>query len=392
MKNSNPDIIIVGAGLVGMTMACSVAAKGFEVCVIEFADLDKIRAKASDGRTCAVSYGSSQIFDKIGIWEDLQKHGGKINDIRIVDGESPLFLHYDHKIIGDNPMGHIIENYHIREALFNKAKTLDNLQIIAPAKYTNIEFSQTGVSVELEDGRNIKAQLLIAADGRNSRVRELCNIKSTSWPYKQTGIVCTAWHEKNHNNTAIEKFLPAGPFAILPMKGGHHSSIVWTEPDNLAKLFMQMDEAEFLEHFQSRFGDFLGELKITSPRFSYPLSFNLAHTYTSQRMALIGDAAHGMHPIAGQGFNLGIRDVPVLTKLITDAKNTGLDIGKPSILQSYEELRKFDNVSLLSVTDSLNRLFSNNNFALKHARRIGISAINKAPKLKKFFMKHAMGQ
>lgn len=383
--------IIIGAGLTGMTMACSLAANDIPVTVIEQADINDIRKKESDGRTSAISYGSVEIFKKIGLWDTMQDHAGAILDIHITDGNSPVFLHYDHKLVGSHPMGYIIENYHIRESLFKRAAELKNLTIISPAKYTSVERNQNNVRVTLENGEVLDAALLIAAEGRMSKIRKQAGIKTTGWTYDQHGIVCTVKHEKNHDGIAYERFLAAGPFAILPMQGGYHSSIVWTEKSELAPLFMAMDDVEFLEHLESRFGDFLGRLEVVGKRFCYPLALSHAARYSDTRLALIGDAAHGIHPIAGQGFNLGIRDVPVLTDLIVQQKNLGLDIGTASILSEYEKLRKYDSTSLIAITDILNRLFSNNIFPLKIARQIGLGAIEKLPGVKKFFMRHAMG-
>jgi 2-octaprenyl-6-methoxyphenol hydroxylase len=385
------ETIIIGAGLVGMVMACSLAKNGVSVIVIESGDLKKINARESDGRTSAISFGSSQIFNEIGIWQKLKEHGGEILDIRVTDGASPLFLHYDHKLVGDNPMGHIIENYYIRSALFSQAAELPNLKIIDNTKYKSIDRDANKVTITLENGEIITASLLIAADGKNSAIRQKAGIKTSNWSYNQCGIVCTVAHEKHHENIAVEKFLPAGPFAMLPMHGGHHSSLVWTETAALAPLFMKMNEAEFLEQIALRFGDHLGVLQVKGGRFSYPLSLMQASRYTDTRLALIGDAAHAIHPIAGQGFNLGIRDIPPLTKLILDAKNLGLDIGSDSILSEYAKTRSFDSITMLTITDLLNRMFSNDIFAIKHARRIGLAAVNKLPAVKKFFMKHAMG-
>jgi 2-octaprenyl-6-methoxyphenol hydroxylase len=390
--NKNVDVTIIGGGLMGMVMACSLAQNNVSVIVIEAEELAKINARESDGRTSAISSGSAKIFDSIGIWQDLLKHSGEILDIRVSDGDSPLFLHYDHALVGDEPMGHIIENHIIRKALFERASKLKTLEILDSCRYVSIERNTNNAITTLENGDKITSALIIAADGRNSRVRSEASIHATQWSYNQSGIVCTVKHEKHHHGVAVEKFLPAGPFAILPMCGGHHSSLVWTEKTNTTPLFMKMSDAEFLEQLQLRFGDFLGKLEVVGNRFSYPLSLSLARQYSETRLALIGDAAHAMHPIAGQGFNLGIRDVPPLTQFIIEAKNLGLDIGSSSVLEKYSKARKFDNISMLAITDLLTRLFSNDIPPIKYARRIGLATVNKLPILKKFFIKHAMGE
>lgn len=390
-KNINTEVIIIGAGLNGMALACSLAQNGVEVVVVESSDIEKIKAKESDGRTSAISQGSSKIFQAMDLWDEMSKKAQPILDIRVTDGESPLFVHYDHKMVGDEPMGYIIENSHIRNTLFKKANSYSNLRIIDNVRYEEVKFGSYNVCISLNNGSNIQSQLLIGADGKKSNIRKIAGIKSVSYDYKQTGIVCTVEHEKNHSGVAVEKFLPVGPFAILPMFGGYHSSLVWTEPSDLAPLYMRMNDSEFLEQISLRFSGYLGKLKLSGERFSYPLSLVHAKKYTAQRMALVGDAAHAMHPIAGQGFNLGIRDVPALTKLIVDAKNSGIDIGISSVLDEYEELRKFDSLSLLATTHTLTKLFSNNIFPINHLRKAGLATVNNILPLKKFFIRHAMG-
>ncbi|MCE3233570.1 MAG: 2-polyprenyl-6-methoxyphenol hydroxylase [Rickettsiaceae bacterium] len=393
MKNNTTktEVIIIGGGLTGMLMACALAQKQISVALIESEDLQKLNAKESDGRTSAISYGSAKILDHVGIWHELLEHAGPILDIRVTDGESPLFVHYDHKMVGDEPMGHIIENHYIRKALYEKAVQHKNLTILDNTRYTLIDYTPYNATVTLADGKTITSSLVIAADGKNSSVRQSAGIKTTSWAYNQHGVVCTVKHEKSHHGVAIEKFLPTGPFAILPMHGDHNSSLVWTEKSELAPLFMKMNDAEFQEHLELRFGGYLGKLEVIGKRFSYPLSLCLAQQYTSQRLALIGDAAHAIHPIAGQGFNLGIRDIPPLVSAIYEAKNLGLDIGSSGVLSSYAESRKLDNITMIAITDLLTRLFSNNILPIKHARRLGMGIVNRIPVLKKLLIKHAMG-
>lgn len=384
------QIIIIGAGLAGMTMAIAAAKAGSNVIVIESSDLNTINSKTSDGRTCAIAYGSAKFFEHIGVWDKMKKHAGAIDDIRVTDCNSPLFLHYDHKLLGDEPMGYIIENYYLREALFEKAAAYKNIKIID--KENILEVNNQASSVEVKtSSQKFTANLLIVADGRISKTREMLGIKTIYHDFEQTGIVCTVEHEKNHENTAQERFLPAGPFAILPMQGGHHSSLVWTEETKIAKLLASLPEDEFMTQLQKRFGDYLGQLKLVGKVFTYPLVLAHARKYTATRAALIGDAAHGIHPLAGQGFNLGIRDIELLYKLISKNIASGIDIGSENILNEYEKLRKFDSLSLIAITNWLNRIFLNKNLAVKTARRLGMAAVNKTPALKKIFMKHAMG-
>lgn len=391
MKNTHTDVIIIGGGLVGLSLAVALGDAGVKVAVIEVFDPKKMDDAGFDGRVSAIAYGSRRMFEATGVWNDMAKHAGEILDIRIVDENSPLFLHYDFKDVGTEPMGHIIENRFLRSALFKAAGTNKNIKIFAPATYDKIEYSESNVIVSLDNKVKIEGKFLVAADGKNSQIRKQAGIKTINVDYKQTGIVCMVKHEKKHEGIAVEHFLPAGPFAILPMKGGNHSSLVWTEKSELAPLFMAMDDTDFSKQVEKRFGKWLGKLEVVGPRWNYPLTLTFADEYISQRMCLVGDSAHAIHPIAGQGFNLGLRDVAVLAELVADTKNLGLDIGGGVMLESYQRARRVDNIQMIAVTDSLNRLFSNNIMPIKLIRRLGLSAVNKTLPLKKLFMKHAMG-
>lgn len=421
-KSMKTDITIIGAGLVGMTAACALAQLGLDVVVIDSADLDEARKKESDGRTCAIAAGSAKFFEEIGVWEDMRQHAGEIRDIRVTDGNSSIFLHYDHALIGTEPMGYIVQNYHLREALFKKAASLPNIKIIAPARYSDVQFNDDGcvVSCHCEEPRplrsgdvaiqkidsmdchaplamTIESRLLIAADGKNSNIRKLAGIRTHEWNYNQSGIVCTIAHENHHQFTAQERFLPTGPFAVLPMEGGYHSSLVWTEETNLVPIYMAMSNDELVEQITLRTGEYLGKISLASRIFSYPLSLCKAKTYIGKNLILIGDAAHAMHPLAGQGFNVGIRDVEELVRsgqrsVISGQKEkTGTWNLEPGTLSSYEKARMADSIALLGITDILNRAFSNDIIPLRIARRFGMGLVNKSTPLKKFFMKHAMG-
>lgn len=389
------DVVICGGGLVGMTLGCALAGVGMDVVVID-RDQFQVREDAGyDGRASAISYGSAQVFKSMGLWDHLHQDASPIKDIRVVDGHvlrgiAPLFLHYDHTDIGDAPFGYIIENRATRTALHKLAETLPNLVQIAPAGVKELRNSPTGALAVLDDGREIRASLAVAADGKFSQLREAAGIKSTTWDYDQTAIVCTVQHKRSHEGTAVELFLPGGPFAMLPMTEDR-SNIVWSEDRDLVADYMKLDDAAFLAELSRRFGEWLGEIKLVGPRFAYPLSFSLARTYTAERMALIGDAGHGIHPIAGQGFNLGIRDVAAMAEVLVDAKRLGLDIGAGTVLQSYEQRRRFDNVMLGAVCDGLLRLFSNDEPTVRLARDIGLATINQLQPVKKLLMRHAMG-
>lgn len=385
MKNEF-DIIIAGAGMVGLSLAIDLARAGLSVAVLEKTTLSAQLEPEFDGRVCAISLGSQRILEDIGAWENMSAYAEPILDIRVTDWATPFFLHFDHNEVGDEPVGFIIENRYIRHGLQQTAATLPNLKIIDNFAIESIAQTPCKISINEE----ITAKLLIGADGRGSQVRELAGIEKTSWGYKQTAIVCTIEHELPHYGLAQERFLPAGPFAVLPMQG-NKSSLVWVEPDDRVAIYMELEETEFLQEISQRVGKYLGKITSSSQRFSYPLSLLHAKKYARQRVALIGDAAHGMHPIAGQGVNLGFRDVPVLAELIKRQAALGLDIGGVAILGEYATLRKFDTITMLATMDLLNRLFSNNLLPIRAARDIGLWAVGKMPPLKRFFMRRAMG-
>ncbi|MEE8444241.1 MAG: UbiH/UbiF/VisC/COQ6 family ubiquinone biosynthesis hydroxylase, partial [Alphaproteobacteria bacterium] len=343
----------------------------------------------------AIAHGSAQVFRGIGLWPYLEKDAGPILDIRVADGTvergpSMLFMHYDHTEIGDRPFGYMIENRAIRHALYEHGRSLGNLRHAAPARVASLERDSRGVEAALEDGTVVRARLVIGAEGRLSPTREAAGIGVTRLPYDQTAIVCTLEHEHQHGGVAVELFLPSGPFAMLPL-AGRRMCIVWTERTGLAPGFLALDDPAFLAELTRRFGDWLGALKLIGPRFSYPLSLQLAERYVDRRLALIGDAAHAIHPIAGQGLNLGLRDVAALAEAVIDARRLGLDIGAVDVLERYQRWRRFDTMLLATGMDALNRLFSNDIPPVRLARDLGLAAVNQLPPLKRFFMRHAMG-
>ena len=389
------DVLIVGGGMAGCSLACALAGTGLNVVILDCVKQSVQTADEFDGRASAIAEAPKKMLDQIGMWRHLGENFAPILDIRVSDGESRLFLHYDHEDIGEDAFGYMVENRHFRQAVFARLKELEKATYIAPIELKSVACEPEGVRAELSDGRRIKAGLLVGADGRQSQIRQDAGIKLTSWSYHQTGIVLTVDHEISHHNVAHEHFLPAGPFAILPLPGeagqNNRSSIVWTEKDELVESIMALPEKDFAKEFNQRFGDFLGKVKFIGPRWTYPLTLQYAETSIAERMVLVGDASHGMHPIAGQGLNMGLRDVAALAEVLTDARRLGLDIGTASVLDDYEQWRRFDNTLMLAMTDGLNRLFSNDIALLKLARNIGLAAVNKAGPLKKVFMRHAMG-
>ncbi len=384
------DVAIVGGGLSGLTLACALGGAGASVTVIEAAPRESTVAPAFDGRTTAIAAGSRTILEAVGAWRGIADGAQPILDIRISDGHSPLFLHYDHREVGEAPMGYIAENRVIREALYERLSALPVVSLLFRRRVVTLDRAGAAATLVLDDGSALRARLVVAADGRNSPMRAAAGIGVTSWTYPQTGIVCTVEHARDHRGVAQEHFLPAGPFAILPMIG-RRSSIVWTERADLAPRLLALDDAEFLAELGRRFGDYLGPLRVVGPRFSYPLALMHAERYVAPRLALVADAAHLIHPIAGQGLNIGWRDVAALAEVAVDTLRLGLDPGSVAVLERYERWRRVDNLSMLAATDVLNRLFSNEIAPIRAARDIGLAAVNRTAPLKRLFMRHAMG-
>lgn len=384
------DVAIVGAGMVGGTLGCLLAGAGLGTVIIDRAAVSRGLDPAFDGRASSIAISTHRALRGAGLWPALEPVATPILNIRVSDGASSMFLHFDSTEAGDEPFGYMIENRHIRHALAERFGVVENLDILAPAGIVEVERSAGGVAVTLDDGRTVKARLLVAADGRGSMVRTLAGIPLTRWDYDQAGIVCSVKHEKPHNNVAHERFLPSGPFAILPL-ADNRSCIVWTQDKKLAPAIMALDDREFAGELRRRFGDFMGEVSPEPQRWTYPLSLQFAQRLTDQRLALVGDAAHGMHPIAGQGLNMGLRDAAALSEVVIDAARLGLDIGSVTVLERYARWRGFDNTLMLAMTDLLNRLFSNDIAPVRLARDIGLAAVNRAGPLKKIFMKQAMG-
>ena len=389
-ETEHHELVVVGGGLVGLTLAIAVAEAGLDVAVIDRDDPDVTVTPGFDGRAYAIAYGSRQALAAIGLWEKLAAETSPILEIRVADDSAPLFLHYDHHEVGEQPLGWMVEDRILRRALLARAAELPRLRHLAPLAVADVERSSAGALVRLADGRAIGARLVVAADGKNSPLRQAAGIRSVSWSYPQTGIVVTVRHQRPHEGVAVEHFLPAGPFAILPLTG-NRSSIVWTERADLAPRILALPAPEFAAELGRRFGDFLGALEILGPHWSYPLSFLHAERYIDERLALVGDAAHVIHPIAGQGLNLGLRDVAALAEVLVDARRLGLDIGDVQVLARYQRWRRLDNWMLSAATDSLNRLFSNAIPPVKLARDLGLAAVNRMPPLKRLFMRHAMG-
>ena len=376
--------------MVGLTLAVALAGAGVAVILVDRDAPEHHQSSAFDGRTSAIAWGSAQALSGIGVWDGLKAAAEAILEIRVSDGPSLLFLHYRHAEVADHPLGYIVENRDIRRALHVKLATLAKATLMAPARLVQLERDRRRVLAELADGRVAEAALAVAADGRDSPLRQQAGIPVTEWSYPQTGIVCTVALERPHRGVAHERFLPAGPLAVLPMRG-NRASIVWTEHRALAPVLLTLDDEALAAELARRFGPHLGRLGLEGPRWSYPLALLHAARYVDERLVLVGDAAHAIHPIAGQGLNLGLRDVAALAEILVDAHRLGLDLGAADLLERYQRWRRFDNVALMMATDALNRLFSNDVPLVHLARDLGLGLVNELPPLRRFFMRDAMG-
>ncbi len=410
-ESLDTEVLIVGGGMVGLTLGVALAGAGVATVVTDTADPATLQTAAYDGRSAAIARGTQQALSALGIWTGMAAAAEPILEIRVSDGKigaaaSPFFLHYDHRELGpgrEGPLGYIVENLAIRRALQARAADMANLTLLAPVRLSSVDRGPAAVLAVLNDGRQICAKLIVGAEGKASPLREMAGIRVTRWDYPQAGIVCTVDHEAPHEGVAHEHFLPAGPFALLPMTpgdggapegafgGGHRSSLVWTERRALAPAMMALSKADFAAELQRRFGDGLGRLRQAGGRWSYPLGLMLAESCVAARLALVGDAAHVIHPIAGQGLNLGLRDVAALAETLVDARRLGLDLGSLQVLARYQGWRRLDGALLAVATDGLNRLFSNDLGPLRLARDLGLAAVDRVPPLKRFFMRQAMG-
>lgn len=392
---STADVVICGGGMVGLSCGLALAKGGLKVLVIDAQKPSAAIDPDFDGRVSALAYSSVRMLAALGVWDGIAPHAQAIHEILVSDGRpaqaaSVFSLHFDAGELGRSSLGHIAENRHIRCALYRAAESYENLKFLAPAAAASINPDRKQATVLLKDGRKFSSPLAIAADGRGSRLRPQMGIQTVGWSYPQIGIVTCVTHEKPHNGVAYEHFLPPGPFAILPMTG-NRSSLVWTEAEAKAPALLSLDDKAFHDELSLRFGSHLGAIRAVGPRWSYPLSFHLARSYVKPRFALLGDCAHGIHPIAGQGLNLGLKDAAALAETILDAARLGRDIGALDTLRRYERWRRFDSFALAASTDLINRLFSNDNTLLRAVRDLGLGIVDSIAPARRFFMRHAGG-
>lgn len=389
------DILIVGGGLVGMTTALALRMGGMKVALIDAQRAEAQMSDDFDGRGYALALSSQRLLDALDLWPALEAHAQPMLDIKVADGRvgqapSPFFMHFDHAEIEEGPMGFMVEDRYLRRACLDRLSSDDGITYLDGTRVVSQDVTGRGITLGLSDGRRMTAPLLIGADGRASGTARRAGIRRTEWGYDQTALVCAVAHEAPHLGVAHQLFLPGGPLAILPLTG-NRSSIVWSERRHLAKDLLRADDAVFLQALRPRFGDFLGRIELAGQRFGYPLGLSLAQSFVSDRLCLVGDAAHGVHPIAGQGLNAGLRDVAALVETLISATRRGEDFSAADVLARYARWRHFDTAAMAMATDAFYRMFSNDNALVRMARDVGMGAVNAVPGLRRGFIREAAG-
>jgi 2-octaprenyl-6-methoxyphenol hydroxylase len=384
------DVLIGGAGFAGLALAIALRqglGPSFSVTVAD----PMLGRAATDPRSSAIVAAARRLFETIGVWANIEAQpilDMVVTDSRLTDAVRPTFLTFDGDVEPGEPFAHMVENGPLLDALTKKAEAEG--VTLRPAAVTGFEVATNRVTVQLANDDPLDVRLLVAADGARSLIRERAGIASHGWSYPQSAIVTTVAHERDHNGRAEEHFLPAGPFAILPLTG-RRSSIVWTEEAHEAARIVALPDDGFHAELERRFGLHLGEIEAVGPRRVHSLGLSVARTFIADRIALVGDAAHVIHPIAGQGLNMGLKDVAALAEVIVDAARLGLDPGSLAVLDRYQRWRRFDTMAMGIATDGLNRLFSNHSAVLRLARDVGLGLVDRLPALKHFFIREAAG-
>ena len=389
------DIAIVGGGFNGPALALAAAQVGLRVIVLD-ATSHKPRKNAKfDGRAYALALASKRLMAAVGVWENVAQDAEPMLNIRVSDGHagvgaSPFFMDFDHAELEEGPMGYMVEDRHLRYALQAAMQTSPLIEYRLATRVTGQSTGPEGVTLSLANNHKITTRLLVGADGRQSGTAARAGITYTGWQYGQTALVCAVEHDRPHGGVAHQFFMPAGPMAVLPLSA-RRSTVVWSEKTDSATVIKTLDDAAFLDVLRPRFGDFLGDIALTGGRFSYPLGMMIAKSYIAPNVALIGDAAHGVHPIAGQGLNAGLRDVAALIQVLSEAKQRGEDFASQPVLARYQLWRRFDATALAVATDGFNRLFSNDNPILRLGRDLGMGMLNAMPKVRRGILREAAG-
>jgi 2-octaprenyl-6-methoxyphenol hydroxylase len=386
------DVIVFGGGMIGLTLASALDSSGLSTIIVDPADPAPRTEAAFDGRTSAVSSSSMRMLRTIGVVDHLREPGCPIRRIAVAEGLEAGGLHFDPD--DDEALGWMHENRHLRTALHVRAEAGSNTWLLWKSRVGKVDRNDHGATVALEDGRKLCAPLLVAADGRNSASREAAQIKIARWKYDHQAIVSVLRHEHPHDNVAYEIFFPTGPFALLPMNddsGGHRSALVWSVPNEDAAGWLALHDDDFASEVEAAMGGFLGKIQMLAPRSSFPLGFHHAAQITAKRLALVGDAAHAIHPIAGQGLNLGFRDVAALAEVLVEGARLGLDLGDRQLLDRYQRWRSIDALSVAFATDSLTRIYGIPGRTASAIRRMGMAAIDRISPLKNRLMSEARG-
>lgn len=386
------DVIIFGGGLVGLALACALDSSGVSAIVVDPADPAPRAETSFDGRTSAVSSSSMRMLKTIGVADHLAEPGCPIWRIAVADGLKPGGIHFDPE--DGEPLGLMHENRQLRAALHARADAGKNVWLLWKSRVSNIDRGDHGVVVSLEDGRKLSAPLLVAADGRNSKTREAAGINVARWKYNHQAIVSVLRHERAHEHVAYEIFYPGGPFALLPMNddaGGHRSAIVWSVPNEDAAGWLSLCDEDFASEAEGAMGGFLGKVEMLAPRSSFPLGFHHAGHISAHRLALVGDAAHAIHPIAGQGLNLGFRDVAALAEVLVEGARLGLDLGDRQLLDRYQRWRSLDALSVAFATDTLTRIYGIPGELPSAVRRLGMGLVGRITPLRNRLMSEARG-
>jgi len=386
------DVIIFGGGLVGLALASALDSSGLSAIVVDPADPAPRSESAFDGRTSAVSSSSMRMLETIGVAAHLAEPACPIRRIAVADGLKPGGLHFDPD--GDEPLGFMHENRNLRAALHAHADAGKNLWLLWKSRVASVDRGEHGVVVSLEDGRKLSAPLLVAADGRNSKTREAAGINVARWKYDHQAIVSVLRHALPHDHVAYEIFYPSGPFALLPMNDdakGHRSAIVWSVQQEDAAGWLSLSDSDFAAEAQAAMGGFLGKVELLAPRSSFPLGFHHAAQITARRLALVGDAAHAIHPIAGQGLNLGFRDAAALAEVLVEGARLGLDLGDRQLLDRYQRWRSLDALSVAFATDSLTRIYGIPGKTASAVRRFGMGLVGRISPLRNKLMNEARG-
>ena len=390
------DIVIVGGGLNGPALALALAQAGFGVTVVD-ALPRVVRSDADfDGRAYALAMASVRLLGAIGIWDGIKDRCQPMLEVKVSDGRagtgplSPFALHFDHAEMEEGPMGHMCEDRVLRPAFLDAMDETPGITTISGDAVTAQEIDSAGATLTLASGKVLRTRLIVGSDGRSSGTAQRAGIRRTGWDYGQTALVCAVAHERPHQGIAHQFFMPSGPLAILPLPG-NVSLIVWSERTATAAKFAALSDEDFLQVLRPRFGSFLGEISLTGQRSTYPLGLTLADHLIAPRVALVGDAAHGVHPVAGQGLNAGLRDVAALTHVLTEARQRGEDIAAPDVLERYQRWRRFDTAMLALTTDMSTRLFSSDNPLLRLGRDLGMGAVQAVGPLRRALMRDAAG-